>query len=632
MLSPLRESVYAASARTLSGSLAEMERVLGDALYAGYVGYNGRAPGSAVKKEDLSENNEKNKSGGDARHTLVAYFEIVELASILGVDKETSNLAVRIFRHTANNTSLRNRNVESLATAAFVSAAESRWLEYQERLKERESIMSGNIQNALESDPEVSDVFVNKEWPMPPKQLTTEEIAAAANLDINEVLRNLKVVNVALRKQRPENSSSITTHMPTFCRRLELPNKTCELAVGIAEKALQKNICSRRNPISISAAAIYLACQLDGVRKTQTEICRATTLTEVTLRKVYKELNQEHTALLPEWYGKRNENNENAEETAEDSHPFTPSALRSQSRQSSVAEEATKKKQDDEVAGKVAQGAGLPSIVEKGNVISLVPPPLPPGFQSNASDDSGKDPQVVASTPAQTTATATAPLKNSNTNTMLAMLNNPTVQAIANAISMMPQLMPPPPPPLPPSVEAMPRTDEKDKSLMSGDIVESVTKSAEPVEKAEDDGAVGATGAGETAAPLSSQEATSGTQAEAQGVSSSVLAGMQSMVNMMQAMQAIQSIQPQAESDQNAGAEAMNPFSLMAMAMTQAQQGNGGSNEIYTARTGQTAQASGSGGSDLMDKTEDRGSEQHGLKDVGEEAEERRGGRNDGRE
>ncbi len=35
-----------------------------------------------------------------------------------------------------------------------------------------------------------------------------------------------------------------------------------------------------------SAAAIYMCCQLEDLRRTQTEICKATNLTEVTLRKV----------------------------------------------------------------------------------------------------------------------------------------------------------------------------------------------------------------------------------------------------------------------------------------------------------------------------------------------------------
>jgi transcription initiation factor TFIIB len=65
---------------------------------------------------------------------------------------------------------------------------------------------------------------------------------------------------------------------------------------------VNKCFCTRRNPISISAAAIYLACQLEDKRKTQAEICKVTGLTEVTLRKVYKELLENWDDLLPPGY------------------------------------------------------------------------------------------------------------------------------------------------------------------------------------------------------------------------------------------------------------------------------------------------------------------------------------------
>lgn len=74
------------------------------------------------------------------------------------------------------------------------------------------------------------------------------------------------------------------------------------LATHIGEVVINKCFCTRRNPISISAAAIYLACQLEDKRKTQAEICKVTGLTEVTLRKVYKELLENWDDLLPSNY------------------------------------------------------------------------------------------------------------------------------------------------------------------------------------------------------------------------------------------------------------------------------------------------------------------------------------------
>ncbi|KAI0493146.1 hypothetical protein KFK09_027422 [Dendrobium nobile] len=85
-------------------------------------------------------------------------------------------------------------------------------------------------------------------------------------------------------------------------REAQEPRTLQELAAHIGEVVINKCFCTRRNPISISAAAIYLACQLEDKRKTQAEICKVTGLTEVTLRKVYKELLENWDDLLPPNY------------------------------------------------------------------------------------------------------------------------------------------------------------------------------------------------------------------------------------------------------------------------------------------------------------------------------------------
>ncbi|CAN6984500.1 unnamed protein product [Brassica rapa subsp. trilocularis] len=83
------------------------------------------------------------------------------------------------------------------------------------------------------------------------------------------------------------------TPLPLNCSQCTAEGDWEELATHIGEVVINKCFCTRRNPISISAAAIYLACQLEDKRKTQAEICKITGLTEVTLRKLYKELLRE---------------------------------------------------------------------------------------------------------------------------------------------------------------------------------------------------------------------------------------------------------------------------------------------------------------------------------------------------
>lgn len=192
---------------------------------------------------------------------LRAYFQIVEVSSLLDLERDISDHAVQLFRDCSSTTYLRNRNIEALAIAALVQA----------------------MREAKEAR-------------------TLQEISAAANIPQKEIHKYMKVLSDALKLSQPINSNSISVYMPRFCSILELEKPTQDLATHIGEVVMDKSFCTRRNPISISAAAIYLSCQLEDKRKTQTEICKATALTEVTLRKVYKELLENLSDLLPPNY------------------------------------------------------------------------------------------------------------------------------------------------------------------------------------------------------------------------------------------------------------------------------------------------------------------------------------------
>lgn len=411
MLSPLYEPVFGAPARTMSGALSEMERLIGDALYSGYVGYNGRAPGVPARKDEATkETQERRREGGDARHILVAYFEIKELASILGVDWQTSNLSVRIFRFTASNTSLRNRSVESLATAAFVAAVQRRCRDHEEALRAK--------------DPAAKDIE-EPPWLPKLKKLTVRDIAQAANLDESEVHRNLKVVNVALRKQRPDSYESIVAQMPVVCNQLNLEERTRKLAIDIASRAISLNICARRAPASVSAACIYMACHLDGVRKTQTEVCRATTVTEVTLRKVHKELQKEEQSVVPGWFVTHKE---------------------------TIANSDGKSKTGNKQNAPPAPPVPLPNTnVEASRPRSLIPPALPPGFTNPSAQSAPPVPYVFPNPPQPSV--VPAPVSPSiNTQHQIAPGSTTTpIQHHAPQTGIVPGIAPPPsiPPPLP---------------------------------------------------------------------------------------------------------------------------------------------------------------------------------------
>ncbi|GAB4847127.1 Plant-specific TFIIB- protein 1 [Ancistrocladus abbreviatus] len=235
--------IYALSSFSFAGHLAELERALESSANSSNPG-----PGTTT-------------SSGVVVDNLRAYLQIVDVASILRLEHDISDHAFQLFRDCSSATCLRNRSVEALATACLVQA----------------------IREAQE-----------------PR--TLQEISIAANVPQKEIGKYIKILGEALQLSQPLNSNSISVHMPRFCNLLQLNKSAQELATHIGEVVLNKCFCTRRNPISISAAAIYLACQLEDRRKTQAEICKVTGLTEVTLRKVYKELLENWDDLLPSNY------------------------------------------------------------------------------------------------------------------------------------------------------------------------------------------------------------------------------------------------------------------------------------------------------------------------------------------
>lgn len=306
-LSLMREPVYAASARTISGALCEMERHVGDAIYGGYVGYNGRTPGAATAAAQATaqeasppdtrpptrdgasgegEGAGATTSGCDARHTIVAYFEILDLCNILEVDKETCDMAIAIFRYTASSVSLRNRNVEALAAASLCAAV-------QRRLEEHVAWQEGGGKSPC-SEPGRSRTDSTAYEPASsyprPSTLSSADAAGAAGLNSDDVFRCLKMVNMAIGNRLSDSSACLAAKVPAYCTALGLSDAVQSAARKIAERAFATGVCPRRNPATVCAGAIYMACQAMGLRRTQSEICSKMEITEVTLRKVYKEL------------------------------------------------------------------------------------------------------------------------------------------------------------------------------------------------------------------------------------------------------------------------------------------------------------------------------------------------------
>lgn len=115
---------------------------------------------------------------------------------------------------------------------------------------------------------------------------TFKEICAISRVSKKEIGRCFKLTLKALAT----SVDLITTadFMSRFCSNLVLPNSVQRAATHIARKAVELDIVPGRSPISVAAAAIYMASQASDNKKTHKEIGDIAGVAEATIRQSYK--------------------------------------------------------------------------------------------------------------------------------------------------------------------------------------------------------------------------------------------------------------------------------------------------------------------------------------------------------
>ncbi|MCL4121590.1 UNVERIFIED_CONTAM: hypothetical protein GTU68_055939, partial [Idotea baltica] len=127
---------------------------------------------------------------------------------------------------------------------------------------------------------------------------TFKEICAVSKISKKEIGRCFKLILKAL-----ETSVDLITtgdFMSRFCSNLNLPPKVQKAATHIARKAVDIDIVPGRSPISVAAAAIYMASQASEDKKTQKEIGDIAGVADVTIRQSYKLMYPRAKELFPD--------------------------------------------------------------------------------------------------------------------------------------------------------------------------------------------------------------------------------------------------------------------------------------------------------------------------------------------
>ncbi|KAK7497007.1 hypothetical protein BaRGS_00011743 [Batillaria attramentaria] len=190
------------------------------------------------------------------RALLNAFHEITQMADRLNLPKMIADRASTLFKQVHEGKTLKGRSNDAIASACMYIACRQ------------------------ESVPR-----------------TFKEICAVSKISKKEIGRVFKLILKTLET----NVEVITTgdFMSRFCSNLGLPLSVQKAATHIARKAVELDLVPGRSPISVAAAAIYMASQASDDKKTQREIGEITGVAEVTIRQSYKSMYPRAQELFP---------------------------------------------------------------------------------------------------------------------------------------------------------------------------------------------------------------------------------------------------------------------------------------------------------------------------------------------
>ncbi len=117
---------------------------------------------------------------------------------------------------------------------------------------------------------------------------TLKEVAEASLVKKKDVARCYRLLLRELEIKMPmANPIGCVSKIGS---KIGVNEKTQQTAINVLRKAEEKKAIAGKDPMGIAAAALYIACVIEGEKKTQKEIAEAAFVTEVTVRNRYKGL------------------------------------------------------------------------------------------------------------------------------------------------------------------------------------------------------------------------------------------------------------------------------------------------------------------------------------------------------
>ena len=119
---------------------------------------------------------------------------------------------------------------------------------------------------------------------------TLGEVVSHSPFDKKEISRCYRILLQGLSLRMPVPKAE--RRVPRIAANVDLGEEPQQMAIEILREAERLKITIGKDPMSLAATALYIACVMNGERRTQKMIAEAADVTEVTIRNRYKELKE----------------------------------------------------------------------------------------------------------------------------------------------------------------------------------------------------------------------------------------------------------------------------------------------------------------------------------------------------
>jgi transcription initiation factor TFIIB len=117
---------------------------------------------------------------------------------------------------------------------------------------------------------------------------TLREIAAVGNVKRKDMARNFRKMVYELDLKSP--NIELMKCISKVSNKANLTENTKREAIGIMKVVSKRQLSAEKDPLGLAACVLYISFLKSGENKTQTQIAKASGITDVTLRNRYKEL------------------------------------------------------------------------------------------------------------------------------------------------------------------------------------------------------------------------------------------------------------------------------------------------------------------------------------------------------